>query len=333
MEGVVYPRSIGLDIHQKMIVCCFTAVQADRTIIKETAEFETFKRGLKALASWCRERVPDVVLMESTGIYWKAPYAYLERAGIVPAVVNARHIKNLEGKKTDMADAEWLAVVASAGMFCRSYVPKEAYRNMRVLSRHVLGVTRSRQQYKNRISKILADAGARLNVVFSDISGVNAQRCVKGLIAGMKPEDIAATLDYTHLKATREDIVAAMECELSPAHLATLDELVAIVDFLTEQIDKGRKTLLDIVAPEISTNLGWRVMPRRHASACLNSHNMEDCLVPKTSNFYAALQKRPRHRGPQRREGAQRSGSGEQDQARPSSCLEKRIHREGSRYI
>ncbi len=70
MEGVVYPRSIGLDIHQKMIVCCFTAVQADRTIIKETAEFETFKRGLKALASWCRERVPDVVLMESTGIYW-----------------------------------------------------------------------------------------------------------------------------------------------------------------------------------------------------------------------------------------------------------------------
>ena len=106
MEGVVYPRSIGLDIHQKMIVCCFTAVQADRTIIKETAEFETFKRGLKALASWCRERVPDVVLMESTGIYWKAPYAYLERAGIVPAVVNARHIKNLEGKKTDMADAE-----------------------------------------------------------------------------------------------------------------------------------------------------------------------------------------------------------------------------------
>ena len=123
MEDIVYPRTIGLDIHQKMIVCCFTAVQEDRTIIKETAEFETFKRGLKALASWCRERTPDVVIMESTGIYWKAPYAYLERAGIVPAVVNPRHIKNLEGKKTDMADAEWLAVVARGGLFCRSYVP------------------------------------------------------------------------------------------------------------------------------------------------------------------------------------------------------------------
>ncbi len=247
MEGVVYPRTIGLDIHQKMIVCCFTAVQEDRTILKETAEFETFKRGLKALASWCRERTPDVVIMESTGIYWKAPYACLERAGIVPAVVNARHIKNLEGKKTDMADAEWLAVVARGGMFCRSYVPKEAYRNMRGLSRHVLGVTRNRQQYKNRISKILTDAGARLNVVFSDISGVNARRCVKGLIAGMKPEDIAAALDYSHLKASREDIAAARECELTPAHLAALEALAEIVDFLTKQIDKGRKTLLDML--------------------------------------------------------------------------------------
>ena len=250
MEGIAYARTIGLDVHQKMIVCCFTAVQADGKIIKETAEFETFKRGLKALASWCAERKPDVVLMESTGIYWKAPYVYLERAGIIPAVVNARHIKNLEGKKTDIADAEWLAVVARGGMFCRSYIPKEEYRNLRVLSRHLLGVTKSRQQYKNRISKILADGGARLNVVFSDISGVNAQRCVKGLIAGMKPEDIAATLDYTHLKATREDIVAAMECELSPAHLAALEELVAIVDFLTEQIDKGRKTLLEMLPEE-----------------------------------------------------------------------------------
>ena len=67
MEDIVYPRTIGLDIHQKMIVCCFTAVQEDRTIIKETAEFETFKRGLKALASWCAERKPDVVV--GTGGY------------------------------------------------------------------------------------------------------------------------------------------------------------------------------------------------------------------------------------------------------------------------
>lgn len=161
MEGIAYARTIGLDVHQKMIVCCFTAVQADGKIIKETAEFETFKRGLKALASWCAERKPDVVLMESTGIYWKAPYVYLERAGIIPAVVNARHIKNLEGKKTDIADAEWLAVVARGGMFCRSYIPKEAYRNLRVLSRHLLGVTKSRQQYKNRISKILADGAGQ----------------------------------------------------------------------------------------------------------------------------------------------------------------------------
>jgi hypothetical protein len=112
----MYRRVIGLDIHQARISACAVSEQSDAEVVVEMREFGGFKRDRRALAQWAKSFEPEVVVMQSTGIYWKSPYAALQSVGIAAWVVNARHVKNLPGRKTDVADAQWLATLARAGL-------------------------------------------------------------------------------------------------------------------------------------------------------------------------------------------------------------------------
>ena len=120
----IYKRVIGLDVHQSQISACAVVEQPDGSCVLERREFGGFKRDRKALAEWARSIGPDVVVMESTGIYWKSPYAALESVGFVAWVVNAHHVKAVPGRKTDVADAQWLATLARAGLLRASFVAK-----------------------------------------------------------------------------------------------------------------------------------------------------------------------------------------------------------------
>jgi transposase len=131
----IYKRVIGLDVHQAKISACAVAEQADGTVTVEHQEFGAFKWDRRALARWAKERCPDIVVMESTGIYWKSPYAALETAGIAAWVVNARHVKNVPGRKTDVADAQWLATLARAGLLRPSFIPPADIRYLRLIAR------------------------------------------------------------------------------------------------------------------------------------------------------------------------------------------------------
>ena len=113
---LIYKRVIGLDVHQAQITGCAITEQPDGSVTYERREFGGFKRDRKALAEWARLIGPDIVVMESTGIYWKSPYAALESVGIVAWVVNARHVKAVPGRKTDVADALVAGIVGA----CRS---------------------------------------------------------------------------------------------------------------------------------------------------------------------------------------------------------------------
>lgn len=119
----IYKRVIGLDVHQAKISACAVSEQADGTVVVEHREFGGFKRDRRMLAAWAQSFGPEVVVMESTGIYWKSPYAALERIGIHVWVVNARHVKTVPGRKTDVADAQWLATLARAGLLRASFIP------------------------------------------------------------------------------------------------------------------------------------------------------------------------------------------------------------------
>ncbi|MFZ1104555.1 MAG: IS110 family transposase [Hyphomicrobiaceae bacterium] len=230
----LHRRVIGLDVHQAQITAC-AIVEDENGVRVERRTFETFKRGLRALKDWCLAIEPDVVVMESTGIYWKSPHAWLERAGLMCMVVNAHHVKNVPGHKTDVCDAEWLAMLARAGLLKPSFVPPEKLRRLRLVSRQRQKLVGMLAAEKNRLGKVLADAGVRLGVVVSDLNGKSARAMIAALIAGASPEE-ALRLADRRLKAPREEIAAALEGDITVEHAFVMQTILGHIDYLEASI-------------------------------------------------------------------------------------------------
>ena len=239
----MYQRVIGLDVHQAKISACALAQQPDGTVTIEQREFGAFKRDRKALAQWAREFGPEVVVMESTGIYWKSPYAALEAVGIAAWVVNARHVKNVPGRKTDVADAQWLATLARAGLLRGSFIPEAHVRHLRLIARQRQKLGGMLASEKNRLHKVLSDSGIRLGVLVSDMHGQAARDMTKALIAG-KP--LPAVLDLAgRLRASRAELFEALQPEeLSQAHLFVLGETMAHIEELEARMRRFELELL-----------------------------------------------------------------------------------------
>jgi transposase len=225
----------ALDVHQsKLTVCILVQSEAEETHC-EIREFGGFKRDRRAMAEWVSSFHPEVVVMESTGIYWKSPYAALEKVGIDALVVNARHVKNVPGRKTDIADAHWLAILARAGLLQGGFVPPENLRELRLISRQMQKFGTILRAEKNRMHKILTDGGIRLATVVSDIHGKSARAMIKGLLEGQTPQQVLSYADK-RLKASEEELLDALDGELSPAHHFAVSQLMEHIEFLERQI-------------------------------------------------------------------------------------------------
>jgi transposase len=230
----LHNRVVALDVHQAVIVSCAIVADEDGVRVEERP-FETFKRGLRALVDWCLKIKPEVVVMESTGIYWKSAHAWLERAGLHCMVVNAHHVKNVPGRKTDIADSRWLAMLARAGLLKPSFVPPEKLRRLRLVSRQRQKLVGMLAAEKNRLGKVLADAGVRLGVVVSDLNGKSARAMIAALIAGATPEDALQFADQ-RLKAPREQIAAALDGDITFEHRFVLQTILGHIDYLEASI-------------------------------------------------------------------------------------------------
>jgi transposase len=192
---------------------------------------------------------PDEVVMESTGIYWKSPYAALESVGIRATVVNARHAKQVPGRKTDVGDAQWLATLARAGLLRGSFVPPAKLRELRVISRQRQKLVSLLAAEKNRMHKVLTDAGIRLGVVVSDIHGQSARAMIKGILDGLAPDEVL-NLASRRLKASREELYDALQGELTASHVFVLDELLRHIEELEARIARFDARLLAELASE-----------------------------------------------------------------------------------
>ncbi len=184
-----YKRVVGRDVlRAKITVGAITEDDAGQTNV-ELAVFGGFKRDRQAMVQWATAHDAEMVVMEGTGIHWKRPPAAPEQVGIVATVVNARHVKIVPGRKTDWADAQWLAMLAWAGMLRAPFVPPAHFRVLRHVARQrqqLIGVISSE---KNRVHKIPSDGGIRLSVVASDVHGVAGRAMVKALIAERSPAE------------------------------------------------------------------------------------------------------------------------------------------------
>lgn len=212
----IYSCVAAIDVHlNKLVVCVIRARNGTEPEI-HLREFGGFKRDRHAMAAWIASFTPQAVAMESTGIYWKSPYAALERVGIRAMLVNAQHVAKVEGRKTDICDAQWLAMLTRAGLLRGSFIPSESVRHLRLLARYHSSLCGMLAAEKNRLLKVLGDGGLRFSALVSDPHGKACRAMIECILSNGTPEQAIRLAG--RLKAPRAELQASLEHELTDTH-------------------------------------------------------------------------------------------------------------------
>ncbi len=238
----------GIDVHKMMVMVAVRKEMPEGDIQVITREFGTFRKVRELMCQFLQQHQIDLVVMESTGVYWKSIYASIIGRDLNPWVVNARHVKNVPGRKTDTLDSQWLAHLAHCGLVRPSFVPHPDQEQLRLLTRRRDTLVKQIANEKNRLHKTLDDSGIRLGGLISDINGKSGQRMVNALIDGESLQDIIKKADG-RLKADRKQLMASMDEKLSPSHLVVLKDIRDHINFLSEQQQKLDVQILNTVQP------------------------------------------------------------------------------------
>ncbi len=232
---VLFPAAAGLDIHKDLIAVCAVLTEASGSVTRHQRSFGTTTGELLQLSDWLTSLAVTILAMESTGVYWKPIYNILEGSFTV-WVLNAQHVKNVPGRKTDVKDAEWLAELLRHGLVQPSFIPARAQRDLRLLTRERTNFVRMHATLANRVQKLLEDANIKLGSVISDVLGVSGRAMLAGLLADTaRPADLADTA-RGRMREKRPALEAALEGRMRPVHRRVLSELLAQIDDLDETI-------------------------------------------------------------------------------------------------
>jgi transposase len=241
---VVYERCCGLDIHKKLIVACLITPGPGARPVRQTRSFGAMTQDIEALSEWLQAAGCTVVAMESTGVYWKPIYNILED-GFELLLVNARELKAVPGRKTDVKDAEWIADLLRHGLLKGSFVPDRAQRELRELTRYRTSLIQQRASEVNRLAKVLEGANIKLASVVSDIDGVSARGMLEQLVAGSEDTAVMARLARGSMRDKIPELERALTGRFGShqrfmvarqlAHLDALDELIGQVSAEVEE--------------------------------------------------------------------------------------------------
>jgi transposase len=222
-----------LDVHKKLIVACLLRIGQEKQIRK----FGTTTSELEKMMAWLQEAGCTHVAMESTGVYWQPVYNVLE-GHFELLVVNAQHMRNVPGRKTDVLDAEWIAELLQHGLLKGSFVPPAFERQMRELTRYRTALTKERARTVQRLQKILESANIKLASVVSDIQGVSAHAMLEQLANGETNPDILASLAKGRLRHKRQELEQALTGRVQDHHRFLIAELLAHIDSLEDSIQR-----------------------------------------------------------------------------------------------
>ena len=247
---VLVARCAGLDVHKETVMACVRTPGAGRGRRQEVREFATFTRSLRALREWLLAEQVTLVVMEATGVYWKPVWHALEdAAGIELMLVNAQHVKNLPGRKTDVADSAWLAQLAECGLLRASFVPPAVIGELRDLTRYRKKLIQERARETQRIQKLLEDAGVKLESVISDVLGVSGRHMLEALIAGVDDPEVLAQLALGRMRSKLPVLRQALEGNFGAHHALMARMHLAHIDHLTRAIDRLDTEVDRVIAP------------------------------------------------------------------------------------
>jgi transposase len=257
---VKYERCCGIDVHKKTVVACVIVPGSDGQPTKETQTFETMTEDLEALSRWLSACGVTHVAMESTGVYWKPVYNLLDGRFEV-LVVNAEHVKALSGRKTDVADAAWLADLLRHGLLKGSFIPSVLLRELRDLTRYRTKLTDERKSEVNRLQKVLEDANLKLASVASDVMGVSGRAILNELVQGNTDPALLAELAKGRLREKHDLLEKALRGTLSPHHRFLLAQHLSHIDFLDEAIARLDAQIGEQMRPFEATLERWDSLP------------------------------------------------------------------------
>ena len=244
---VLYPRCAGLDVHSRRVSAC-VRVAAGRTVTTEHREFATTTAGLLELAAWLTEAGCTHVAMEATGVYWKPVWHILEESFTL-VLANARHIRNVPGRKSDKNDAAWIADLLAHGLIRGSFVPPAPIQELRDLTRTRKQLVGEVARHTLRLQKTLEDANVKLTRVVSDILGASGRAILAAIIAGETDPERLADCTTGRLKAGRADIVAAVHGRVTAHHRFLLQLHLAQIDALTATVQQIEQRADEVLRP------------------------------------------------------------------------------------
>lgn len=241
---VTYSHCAGIDVHKKMLVVCRIIPDGQGGWTQETRQFGTTTQELLNLADWLQAGEVTQVALESTGVYWRPVFNILESSFEV-IVVNAQHIKQVPGRKSDVKDAQWIADLLQHGLLKASFVPDQPQRDLRELLRYRTRLIQERTQEINRVHKVLEDANIKLGDVVSDMMGVSARAMLAAIIDGEEKPQVLAQLARRKMRSKIPALQLALQGNvrephrvLLGLHLQHIDALDAMLQHLQQAVDQ-----------------------------------------------------------------------------------------------
>jgi len=240
---VIYERCAGIDISKADVKVCIRVPGRGRARHTETRTFSTMTNDLLAMRDRLIAEQVTVVGMEATGCYWK-PVFYLLEEHMDTWLLNARHMRNVPGRKTDVQDAQWICKLVEHGLVRPSFVPPEPIRHLRDLTRYRTELVRERTREAQRLEKLLEDAGIKLSVVVTDILGGSGRDMLAALIEGERDPRVLADLAIGRMRSKTDELIEALTGRFTDHHafitrrmLHRIDELNADIDAISARID------------------------------------------------------------------------------------------------
>ena len=253
MFDVLFTHCCGLDVHKKSVTACvFRPKVAGAGVERLIRSFGTTTNALQKLSEWLQELGVTHVAIESTGVYWKPVFNVIEPV-VEVWLVNAQHVKQVPGRKTDIKDAEWLATLMRHGLLKPSYIPDVEQRDLRDLTRYRTRLTAERSAASNRLQKALEDANIKLSSVASDIRGVSARSMIEALIAEEPEPEVLAEMARGVLRQKIPELTEALTGNVRDHHRFWMHELLQHIDELNERIDMLNQEIQKRTAPHEDT--------------------------------------------------------------------------------
>jgi transposase len=231
---ITYPNAAGIDIGSAAHYVCVPPDRDDEPV----REFASFTVDLNAIADWLQACGVDTVAMESTGVYWIPLFELLESRGFTVFLVNARHVKNVSGRKSDVLDCQWLQQLMTYGLLSGAFRPAEQVCVLRSLHRHRAMLLRNQARYVQHMQKALVQMNIQLANVIADVVGETGQKILRAIVAGERDAQVLAKMKNVRVRASIEEIAKSLQGTWRAEHLFALRQALDGFDFIGTQLSQ-----------------------------------------------------------------------------------------------